>query len=693
MEHNQQQISLDLPESVRNHERGQYAMVFSLLVILALLTISVWLQHRNAVEKTIQQTRNLTQVLSLQLEAEFDRVEGVLHFVEYMLQTMPREHRTFATGNRTKQQELMKDRLRILKNSFDGIEAINYFDNGGNLIFSSKPQAESANIADRPHFQLFKANPQITRTFSDIITARTTGLRSLAQTRAVRDDHGNMLGLVSALIPMEWIDSKLAGIDTGEGGVVLLRNSETTVLLSRFPRYNEADFNQPLPVDNPIRRRIDGGERAGELKYTASTDAETRLGSFQRLTNYPFYFQAAMAEAHYLEGWRQYARVVTLITLLLMVTFALILWRMTRIQAAQQQAVTSLAASELKFRSLFNKSQDEIYLHNVDGNILDVNPAATAGSGYSHEQLLTMSVYDLWPDDSGKDEITSQWRSWAVGEGTHLEYQHVKADGSRYYVDIITNKIDYDNKQLILAILRDITSRKNDEKALQNSARSLQRNNADLLRLGEVMAHHFQESTRRMATLARMVHNHPCADTDPDSRQALLYIDEQANRLSQLVRRVQRYLELDESAPGITVATAVRALIHQTLASSAAVDADLHIATDLPDLPLPVARLRRILSIVFNNIGHYRRDEVPVTIQVSVVDEHDNLELHIADNGSGIDPAHREQVLELFTNLAPGKNTGSGLALARRIMRLAGGDLRLEDGIDGGIAVVLTFGG
>lgn len=351
------------------------------------------------------------------------------------------------------------------------------------------------------------------------------------------------------------------------------------------------------------------------------------------------------------------------------------------------QAIT---ASELKFRTLFDQSLDEIYLHDVEGKILDVNQAATTGSGYNREQLLTMLMFDLWPNTSPKDDVVKQWQTWVMAEGMRTEATHRKADDSLYDVDLFTNKINFDNKPLLLAQIRDITARKQSERALRQSTEVLQRNNTDLLRLGEIMAHHFQESTRRMATFSRMLRNNPC--TDPDSQQAIDYIDEQANRLSQLVRRIQRYLELDESAPGTTAVVDVKALIHQTLAASAAADADLHIAADLSDLPLPGARLRRILSIVFDNSGHYRRSHVPLAVQVTAVDNHENLELRIADNGCGIEPAHRVQVLELFTNLAPGKNAGSGLALARRIMRLAGGDLRLEDGIDGGVAVVLTFG-
>jgi len=64
-----------------------------------------------------------------------------------------------------------------------------------------------------------------------------------------------------------------------------------------------------------------------------------------------------------------------------------------------------------------------------------------------------------------------------------------------------------------------------------------------------------------------------------------------------------------------------------------------------------------------------------------------------ADNGSGIAPEYRSQVLGLFTRLVPSSvpGTGMGLALAYKITTLVGGDLHIEDGLDGGICVVFDL--
>ncbi|MBF0471172.1 MAG: ATP-binding protein [Gammaproteobacteria bacterium] len=65
----------------------------------------------------------------------------------------------------------------------------------------------------------------------------------------------------------------------------------------------------------------------------------------------------------------------------------------------------------------------------------------------------------------------------------------------------------------------------------------------------------------------------------------------------------------------------------------------------------------------------------------------------VADNGSGIAPEYRQQVFELFTRLVPSSipGTGMGLALARKMVHLVGGKIAVEEGIDGGAAIVFDL--
>jgi signal transduction histidine kinase len=67
--------------------------------------------------------------------------------------------------------------------------------------------------------------------------------------------------------------------------------------------------------------------------------------------------------------------------------------------------------------------------------------------------------------------------------------------------------------------------------------------------------------------------------------------------------------------------------------------------------------------------------------------------VRVVDNGRGIAPADREQVFEPFRTVGERCGTGLGLPICRRIVEAHGGRMWIEDGDDGGTAVVFTLCG
>ncbi len=127
----------------------------------------------------------------------------------------------------------------------------------------------------------------------------------------------------------------------------------------------------------------------------------------------------------------------------------------------------ALRESEEKYRSLFEQSVDEVYVHDLDGNILDVNRAAVAGSGYAAEELLRMTVFDLHPPgEQPPAEILEQWRSWRPGEPVTLETRHRRRDGTVYPVEVRTGRVRFGEQDMVLALVRDITERKRAEERI-----------------------------------------------------------------------------------------------------------------------------------------------------------------------------------------------------------------------------------
>lgn len=137
----------------------------------------------------------------------------------------------------------------------------------------------------------------------------------------------------------------------------------------------------------------------------------------------------------------------------------------------RKKAKRQLVESEEKYRSLVEQSIDMVYLHNLEGRLLDVNPAAVHQTGYSREELLNMNVFDLHRDRSIRSRVLDRWKTWRPGQSATLETVHVRKDGSAFPVEITTGKVRYGGKEKILALVRNITQRKAAENALHEQLR------------------------------------------------------------------------------------------------------------------------------------------------------------------------------------------------------------------------------
>ncbi len=130
----------------------------------------------------------------------------------------------------------------------------------------------------------------------------------------------------------------------------------------------------------------------------------------------------------------------------------------------RHKAARALAESEEKYYSLFHQSVSGIYLHDLEGRILDANQVACSQSGYTLEELLQLTVFDLHPEGADtinqpREEILRQWNQWAPGQRVTLEAEHRRKDGTLFPVEISTGAIQYGGKKRILASVQDITER------------------------------------------------------------------------------------------------------------------------------------------------------------------------------------------------------------------------------------------
>ncbi|MBN1927494.1 MAG: PAS domain S-box protein [Prolixibacteraceae bacterium] len=140
----------------------------------------------------------------------------------------------------------------------------------------------------------------------------------------------------------------------------------------------------------------------------------------------------------------------------------------------RKKAENSLKESEDKFRSLFNQSPQGIYIHDLDGQITEVNQVACQQLGYTEEELLNLSVFDLHPKSEEtinlpKAEILKQWKNWKPGLIHTVIADHRRKDGTVFPVEVTTGQVQFGGRRLILSMAQNITDRKQAEEQLKDS--------------------------------------------------------------------------------------------------------------------------------------------------------------------------------------------------------------------------------
>lgn len=159
--------------------------------------------------------------------------------------------------------------------------------------------------------------------------------------------------------------------------------------------------------------------------------------------------------------------------------FLVRLWGTAIDMTEKKRAEAALRMSEEKYRSLFYQSHMGIYLHDFEGKILDVNPSACKQTGYSKEELLQLTVFDLHADRPGtpnlpRAQILDLWRQWQPEDRFTYQGEHQRKDGTIFPIEVSTGIVQYTEQSFILAIVSDITDRKRAETELRESRTRLQ---------------------------------------------------------------------------------------------------------------------------------------------------------------------------------------------------------------------------
>lgn len=367
-----------------------------------------------------------------------------------------------------------------------------------------------------------------------------------------------------------------------------------------------------------------------------------------------------------------------------------------------------LRENEERFRALVELAPDAVIKVSGAGEITLVNSQAERLFGYAREELLNKKVEMLVPPEYTA-EAGERWLQTS-GEGgitvmeSGRELEALRKDGRRIPIEVRLSPIGANNDISVLAIVRNISARKEAERAITSLNKELREKVAALTAVnGELEAFSYSVSHDLRAPLRAI---------DGFSHSLLEDCDEQLDELAKsylarICAAAQRMgMLIDDllNLSRITRAQIVRdtvdmsAMVRDILAHFAAADRDRLVRTDIQAevaARADVRLLRVALENLLGNAWKFTRHAAEPLITFGAREEGGETVYFVRDNGAGFNMTYVNKLFEPFQRLHAEREyegTGIGLAIVQRVIQRHGGRIWAEGAPGDGASFYFTTG-
>ena len=358
--------------------------------------------------------------------------------------------------------------------------------------------------------------------------------------------------------------------------------------------------------------------------------------------------------------------------------------RCIRYTMERMEHLRALKANERKYRSIFEKSKDLVFLADDMLDFQDVNGAAKTLLGYEPHELLQMNLCDLMDQAQHKKYLLSAIQTkkmindWEVVLTT-------KSGEKKVCILTAAKEDEYSEIEYIQGILHDITTlRKEERVALQ--AEKL----AATGRLVRTLAHEVRNPLNNITLSVEQIQQDK--SMDEHAELYLNIIQRNALRISGLINEL-----LNTSKPGEVVPE--EKLLQTVLDDviGAAIDRitlkkiklDVHFPVEKVMIMADGEKLKlALLNIVINAIE--AMEEGKGMLRISLVQLLHTTVLEIGDNGCGIS---EENISRLFEPYFTQKRNGMGLGLAftLNILQAHKATIDVASSEENGTSFTITF--
>jgi two-component system cell cycle sensor histidine kinase/response regulator CckA len=354
-----------------------------------------------------------------------------------------------------------------------------------------------------------------------------------------------------------------------------------------------------------------------------------------------------------------------------------------------------LKHKDLKFRLLFEDNPLPMWVFDRESlRFLEVNQAAVAHYGYSHEEFLSMTIADIRP----AEDVARLKETVAKSSALSLsgQWRHRLKDSRLIDVEVASHTISYGGRPAVLSVLQDITQRKVLEEQLRQAAKM-----EAVGMLAGGIAHDFNNLLTIINGYSHILLNSiPEADPNHSAVEQIMKAGERAATLTrQLLAHSRRQVLQPKLLNLNQLLTGMEAMLRRLIGE----DIELRFVPgrEIGQVNGDPGQIEQVVM----NLAVNARDAMPrggaLTIETRNVEfDKRSISTHIGmkpgkyvallvgDNGSGMDAETRARLFEpFFTTKVQGQGTGLGMTTVFSIVKQSGGHMDVNSEPGQGTAV------
>jgi len=345
--------------------------------------------------------------------------------------------------------------------------------------------------------------------------------------------------------------------------------------------------------------------------------------------------------------------------------------------------IKALRANERKFRNIFERSKDAVFLAGDRLVFKDANSATSDLFKYNKEDLQQLSLYELFARREAAEAL--QTRLQQKGEVEDVEVELLTRNKEKKNCILsISRQSDPSGETYIQGIIHDITNLKRIERATFQIEKL--RSTATLLR---TLAHEVRNPLTNINLSVEQL------KPELNSEDANIYLDIIARNCGRIDGLISELLDLSRPAEISLQKAPLQTILDATLLAASDRISLKNIKVELayPEQPAFIMADMEKLKIAFLNIVINAIEAVPKEagkIVVSIRNEQANYRVLINDNGSGIPEENLSRIFEpYFTSKTNG--FGLGLAATWNILQSHRASIDVNSQLGEGTSFIVSF--